>query len=201
MRKRRSKGRPTLESPPKASKQASSCHGTQRRGTERQGEGEKVDAVLVSNNRVATILRLEIRILDITPMTSRLLLNITKCLFFAFLLGAHPANSQESATPQLTKDEKFGVLRFALRLNYVHPPNASVEEGVYKIVLENPNRLAGISSLSLEEAAGKKLQDRTISPAKAATSFFVRLTPGKHVLRIGSKKEWGVEIEVKAKAK
>jgi hypothetical protein len=90
-------------------------------------------------------------------------------------------------------------LYFAIRENYVFPQEVNVEEGWFRIVVENPNRVASDVLASIDDEAGSKLAGKPIANQGARTSFYVRIGPGKHRLRIGPKQDWTVQLNVTKK--
>ncbi|MBL8242221.1 MAG: hypothetical protein JNM66_32645 [Bryobacterales bacterium] len=100
--------------------------------------------------------------------------------------------------PALRTGERFGVLSFSMRENYVYPQEVTVTEGWYRIVIDNPHRVIGNAAARLDDERGAALNEKAVEGKDFRTSFYQRLTPGKHKLRIGAKAEWVVAVTVTA---
>jgi len=113
------------------------------------------------------------------------------------------ANGQEGPKvtpggPAVRAGERFGVISFSLRENYVYPQEVTVGEGWYRIVIDNPHRVTGNVSARLDDERGAAVNEKAVEPKDLKSSFYQRLGPGKHRLRIGARAEWVVAVTVTA---
>lgn len=113
-------------------------------------------------------------------------------------LAGQPAPQAQPGGPAIREGEKFGLLGFTVRSNYVYPQEVTVAEGWYRIVIDNPNRVTGDVAARLEDERGARLNETAIAGKAPRSAFYQRLRPGKHKLRIGEKAEWVVAVTVTA---
>lgn len=114
------------------------------------------------------------------------------------ILTAQGVPQPQPGGPAIRDGEKFGILGFTVRSNYVYPAEVTVAEGWYRVVIDNPHRVTGDVVARLEDERAVVLQESAVAGKDPRTAFYRRLTPGKHKLRIGDKAEWVVAVTVTA---
>lgn len=113
-------------------------------------------------------------------------------------LTGQGAPQPQPGGPAIREGEKFGVLGFTVRSDYVYPQEVTVEEGWYRIVIDNPHRVTGDVAARLEDERGARLNETALAGKIPRTAFYQRLRPGRHKLRVGEKAEWVVAVTVTA---
>lgn len=112
-------------------------------------------------------------------------------------LALWAAGGGAGQTVQLGPGERLSVMRFTLRLKYVVPNQVTVPEGWYRITVDDPNMIGARERVDLDD---DERMTRLASQARSAksprTSFYHRLTPGRKKLRVGSRNEWVVTVNV-----
>lgn len=109
------------------------------------------------------------------------------------------AQKIEDRDVRLKEGERLQPLNFTVRSNYVLPQQVSVEEGIYEIVINNPNGVASQRQANLNDERGSAIAQLQTSDKSPRSRMFVKLMPGKHVLRLDNQERWTVNIEVRAK--
>lgn len=115
------------------------------------------------------------------------------------LANGQPRPQVDVNGPVIRQGEQFGVLYFSVRSNYIYPQTATVPEGWYRIVIDNPHRVTGNAVARVDDERGAPLREKPVQAPDFRTSFYQRLTPGRHTLRIGAKEEWAVTVTVTAR--
>ncbi|MBL8234894.1 MAG: hypothetical protein JNL98_40715 [Bryobacterales bacterium] len=65
--------------------------------------------------------------------------------------------------------------------------------------MDNPHLVATQVAVAVDDERNNRLASKAIAEAAPRTSFFYRVNPGRHKLRIGTKQEWIVQLDVNAK--
>lgn len=94
-----------------------------------------------------------------------------------------------------SRGERVGNLTFKLGLNSVFPASSSVESGWYSITLRNGVTTGEVEYL-IEDERGLRLGNKRSQARSGRSSMLVKLTPGKHMLRIIGEPRWTAEINV-----
>lgn len=115
------------------------------------------------------------------------------------MIHAQARPTPDTGGPVIGAGEKFGLLHFTVRQNYVVPQATTVEEGWYRIVVDDPSRVAPAAAARLEDERGTPLTGKTLAAQGAKTSLYFRLSPGRQRLRVGTKGEWVVQVTVEAR--
>jgi len=109
------------------------------------------------------------------------------------------AQKLDESSVKLKQGEALTPLHFTVRSNYVVPQQVSVEEGVFEIVLNNPNGVANGKSAKLDTDRGSSVAELQTSEKGPRSRMIVKLQAGKHVLKLDNQQKWTVAIEVRAK--
>lgn len=128
-------------------------------------------------------------------------MKITTALFraAAVLITAGIALAQPPAAtpePRPLPNERYGVIVVSVRQNYLWPNAITVQEGFYRIVIDDSSRLAAGVSAVLEDERGAKLGDKPTNAKGGRSEFKVRLARGRHKIKVGPKNEWVLDVTV-----
>ena len=106
----------------------------------------------------------------------------------------------DDVKPQVKPGETFRVLTLSLGTNYVAPTQVTLEEGWYRVIVQNPLRLGGGLTVGFDDEVGNRLTGKTVDDRSHKTAFYFKVTPGRHKIKIGTKQEWVVDVTVARKA-
>lgn len=117
------------------------------------------------------------------------------------ICGVRSMAQTPQPSPKIADGETLSILHVTLRQNYVVPNQVSLPEGWCRIVIRDPNQIGGGQQISLNTDTDVRLSNKNLEARSAKAEMYYRLSPGKHKLRIGTKNEWVVQVEVSKKTK
>jgi hypothetical protein len=117
------------------------------------------------------------------------------------MMDAQQKPTPQAGGPAVKEGETFGILHITVRENYVVPQAITVEEGWYRIAVDDPSRVGAGAIVNLHDERGNALTGKALAAQGPKTSFHVRLGPGKQQIRVGAKSQWVVQVTVNAATK
>lgn len=117
------------------------------------------------------------------------------------LLALWAGGAASGQTVQLGPGERLSVMRFTLRLKYVVPNQVTVPEGWYRITVDDPHMIGARERVDLDDDERMtRLASQPRSAKGSRTNLYQRLTPGRKKLRVGTRSEWVVTVNVTPRA-
>jgi hypothetical protein len=138
-------------------------------------------------------------------MTCSMIQRVTKyhllIVPFAALLSSQGLRAQMQTAPQLEKDETVSTIGVTVRRNFVVPSQVTVDEGWLRIVIHNPVGIVGLNAVLADETRNTQSNNVGLVQRSAKTGFFIRVSPGRHKIKIGDRREWEVDVTVNPRKK
>ena len=123
--------------------------------------------------------------------------NLIRLLFFVAI--AATVSAQPPAQLRLEAGERLGIIRISVRSTFISPSQVTIEEGLYRVILDDSSLVAGAAGIDFEDERGATSRQATTRPSQLRTEFYQRFPVGSHRLKVGTRNEWVLQVTVSPK--
>ena len=109
--------------------------------------------------------------------------NLIRLLLFVAI--AATVSAQPPAQLRLEADERLGIIRISVRPTFISPSQVTIEEGLYRVILDDSSLVAGAVGIDFEDERGATSRQATTRPSQLRTEFYQHFPVSRQLVPSG----------------